>query len=94
MDGIHFDRGVLPMILGGVKQKWVNVTPEGMRNRIYDTPDVVGWATEYLLNRLYDRPSRDDVIRERYARGERLSALARAYGLSPARIHQIVHHAR
>lgn len=65
-----------------------------MRHRIYDTPDVVDWAVKFLLDRLYDRPTRDEVIRERYARGERLTDLAREYGLSPARVWQIIRQTR
>ena len=35
---------------------------------------------------------RDEEIRERYAKGESIPKLAVAYGLSNARIHQILHH--
>jgi DNA-binding MarR family transcriptional regulator len=33
---------------------------------------------------------RDQTIRERYRRGERISDLAREFGISPQRVHQIV----
>jgi hypothetical protein len=35
-------------------------------------------------------PQRDQKIRERYKRGERISDLAREYGISPQRVDQIV----
>jgi Mor family transcriptional regulator len=36
--------------------------------------------------------SRDELIRKRHAEGEGLSELARAYNISPQRVHQIVHY--
>lgn len=36
-------------------------------------------------------PSRDDIIRQRHAAGETVTALAHEYGLSLARISQITH---
>jgi hypothetical protein len=52
---------------------------------------IIRHATQTILGQIYRfPPSRDDMIRLRYAEGERLSKLAREYGLTPARIHQIV----
>ena len=38
-----------------------------------------------------EQPNRDEVIRSDFARGETLSDLARIFGLTPQRVHQIVH---
>lgn len=64
--------------------------PGRIRGRIYDTPERLTWATATLLDRFYRQPSRDDIIRQRHAAGERTGDLARAYGLSAARVSQIV----
>ena len=71
--------------------------PGRIRRRIYDTPNVLDWAAKYLLGRLYIRPqitTRDDAIRERHAGGARVTDLARAFGLTPARISQIIRYTR
>ena len=70
--------------------------PGRIRHRIYDTPNVMAWAVQYLLNRLYYQlhTTRDETIRQRHAKGERVSDLAKAFGLTPARISQIVRHTR
>ena len=56
----------------------------------------MAWAVQYLLNRLYYQlhTTRDETIRQRHAKGERVSDLAKAFGLTPARISQIVRHRR
>jgi hypothetical protein len=56
----------------------------------------MAWAAQYLLNRLYHQqhPTRDETIRQRHANGERVSDLVEAFGLTPARISQIVRHRR
>jgi hypothetical protein len=41
-----------------------------------------------------DTTSRNAVIRQRYEAGEGLSDLGREFGLTPQRIHQIVHRKR
>ena len=61
-----------------------------IRGLIYHTSDRTAWATITLLSNLYSRTTRDDVIRQRRAAGERASDLAREYGLSAARVSQIV----
>ena len=61
---------------------------ERIRGLIYDT-DRIAWATTTLLGRLYSRVTRDNVIRQRRAAGERTGDLAREYGLSAARVSQI-----
>lgn len=60
-------------------------------------PSALNGAVKIILKRLYDqhyKPTvpeiRDAIIRERYAAGERLSDLAREYGISPQRVYQIV----
>jgi transposase-like protein len=37
-----------------------------------------------------DTRSRDELIRKRHAAGERISDLAREFGITPQRVHQIV----
>jgi hypothetical protein len=64
--------------------------PGRIRGRIYDTPNRLTWATASLLDRFYHQPTRDDVIRQRHAAGERTGDLAREYGLSAARVSQII----
>ena len=66
--------------------------PGRIRERIYHSESILAWAAKYLLDHLYRRTktSRDDTIRLRYVQGETLSDLAREYGLTPARIFQIV----
>ena len=63
-----------------------------IRGLIYDTPDRMAWATSTLLDRFYQQPTRDDMIRQRHAAGERTGALAQQYGLSAARVSQIIGH--
>lgn len=64
--------------------------PGRIRGLIYDTPDRLAWATTTLLDCFYSRTTRDEVIRDRHAGGERTGDLAREYGLSAARVSQIV----
>jgi hypothetical protein len=47
------------------------------------------WLLEHVG--LKTERSRNELIRLRHAAGEKLSDLAREYGLSPQRVHQIVH---
>lgn len=54
-------------------------------------PDRLSWATSTLLKHFYNRTTRDDTIRQRHRAGELTTGLAREYGLSPARISQILH---
>jgi DNA-directed RNA polymerase specialized sigma subunit len=60
-------------------------------------------ATNILLHRLYQdaisvipskRPKaeRDAMIRQRYEAGETMAELAKAYGISEQRVHQIIRH--
>jgi DNA-directed RNA polymerase sigma subunit (sigma70/sigma32) len=51
-------------------------------------------ATQHLLQKLYSYPTRDEIIRQRYLAGESGTDLAREYGLSAARISQIIHRPR
>jgi hypothetical protein len=46
------------------------------------------WLLEHVG--LKTERSRNEIIRLRHAAGEKLSDLAREYGLSPQRVHQIV----
>lgn len=59
-----------------------------MRGLLYS--DMTPWLLEFL-GLIRPDVRRDDVIRRRYTAGETLSDLARAYGLSPQRVYQIVH---
>jgi hypothetical protein len=75
------------------EEKCLKCDPGRIRTTVYDTTDHVALATACLLEHHYAtrQVTRNEVIRDRYAEGESLSALAREYALSPARIHQIVH---
>lgn len=66
--------------------------PSRIRHHIYDTPSLLGWATQHMLDKLNSRirNTRDNNIRVQHSNGERLSDLAHEYGLSPSRIWQIV----
>jgi Mor family transcriptional regulator len=59
-------------------------------------PSALSDAVQGILSLLYsgfclDTQTRNQQIRERYAAGERLSDLAREFGISPQRVYQIVH---
>jgi hypothetical protein len=68
----------------------------------------VNSATRFFLRELYnfkappeqpltyraEKTARNDEIRRRYQEGESIPELAKAYGLSNARIHQILHRRR
>jgi Mor family transcriptional regulator len=58
-------------------------------------PSAINDAVQGILAVLYsgfrlDTKARDEIIRKRYATGERLSDLARDFGISPQRVYQIV----
>lgn len=59
-------------------------------------PSALSDAVQGILSLLYsefrlDTQARNQQIRERYTAGERLSDLARKFGISPQRVYQIVH---
>jgi hypothetical protein len=58
-------------------------------------PSTLKAAVQNILAVLYsdfrfDTKTRDEIIRKRHAAGERLSDLAREFGISPQRGYQIV----
>lgn len=58
-------------------------------------PSTLKMAVYNILAVLYsdfrlDTKTRDEIIRKRHAVGERLSDLAREFGISPQRVYQIV----
>jgi hypothetical protein len=58
-------------------------------------PSALNDAVQDILAILYsdlrlDTRSRDELIRKRYAAGERISDLAREFGITPQHVHQIV----
>ena len=60
-------------------------------------PSALRNAVQGILARLYsdfhlNTKSRDELIRKRRSEGEGLSVLARAFGISPQRVYQIVHY--
>jgi hypothetical protein len=64
-------------------------------------PSTLNNAVQHFLSLLYGVPdspvdikTRNEIIRQRFAAGEGLSDLGREFGLTPQRIHQIVHHKR
>ncbi len=61
--------------------------PSALRNAVQGI--LAHLYSDFLLN---TKSSRDELIRKRHAKGESLSELARAYGISPQRVYQIVHH--
>jgi hypothetical protein len=66
-------------------------TPVGVKF----VPSALNDAVQGILAILYsdlrlDTRSRDELIRKRYAAGERISDLAREFGITPQRVHQIV----
>jgi hypothetical protein len=81
-----------------------HLTTEGNENRVCPfpvrvkfVPSALNDAVQHVLAMLYgdfdSHPSakvRNEEIRQRYANGEGLSDLARAYRLSPQRVYQIV----
>jgi hypothetical protein len=58
-------------------------------------PEIVEWLLIFGgLKRTVQQPSRNEIIRLRFAEGETLTALAQAFGISPQRAYQIVHFKR
>ena len=62
-------------------------------------PSALEDAVQGILAILYsdfrlDTKSRDELIRKRHNAGESQSALAREFGVSPQRVHQIIHGSR
>jgi len=58
-------------------------------------PSALNDAVQGVLTLLYGdfrftTKTRDEIIRQRHAKGESLSILAREYGISPQRVFQIV----
>ena len=74
-----------------LKLAWIRI-----QERIYNTSSVVTWAIHYFAGAYREaentaaEPLRNEVVRQRYALGESLSALAREFGLSPACVSQFV----
>lgn len=53
--------------------------------------EVVGWLLVLGgIRKTIEQLSRDELIRLRYEAGEILSELARAFGISPQRVYQVV----
>jgi transposase-like protein len=52
--------------------------------------EIIAWLLEVGGFRRTVQRSRNELIRLRYAAGESISELARAFGISPQRVHQIV----
>ena len=64
--------------------------------RVKFVPSDLKNAVQRVLAQLYGgfdstaQLDRDDIIRQRHAAGEGLSALGREFGISPQRVYQIV----
>jgi DNA-directed RNA polymerase sigma subunit (sigma70/sigma32) len=52
--------------------------------------EIIEWLLTTSGLKYAVQVTRDEIIRLRYAGGETLSALAREFGISPQRVHQIV----
>lgn len=66
------------------------MTPTGLELLGRSLAEVVAWLLEIGGFRRTAQRSRNELIRLRYAAGESISDLARAFGISPQRVHQIV----
>jgi transposase-like protein len=66
------------------------VTPTGLELLRRSLREVVAWLLEVGGFRRTAQRSRNELIRLRYAAGETISELARAFGISPQRVYQIV----
>jgi hypothetical protein len=67
--------------------------------RVKFVPSALSDAVQGILAILYsdlrlDTKTRDEIIRKRHAAGERISDLAREFGITPQRVHQIVNFKR
>jgi hypothetical protein len=69
--------------------------PNGLELLRRSLPEVVEWLLIFGgLRRTVEQFSRNDLLRLRFAAGEALSELARAFGISPQRAYQIVYFKR
>lgn len=67
------------------------MTPTGAELIRRSLAEIVDWLLiAGGIRRSREQPSRNELIRLRYAAGETLSELARAFGISPQRVYQIV----
>ena len=66
------------------------MTPTGLELLGRSLTEVVAWLLEVGGFRRTVQRSRNELIRLRYAAGESMSELARVFGISPQRVHQIV----
>ncbi|MCL4251163.1 MAG: hypothetical protein KJ065_23640 [Anaerolineae bacterium] len=68
-----------------------SLTPTRLELIRRSLPEIVEWLLLTSGLKTHGRKvNRDQVIRKRHAAGERLSKLAREFGVSPQRVHQIV----
>ena len=73
-----------------LKAEGTNLTPTGLELLGRSLTEVVAWLLEVGGFRRTVQRSRNQLIRLRYAAGESICELARAFGISPQRVHQIV----
>jgi hypothetical protein len=69
--------------------------PTGLELLRRSLQEIVEWLLIFgHLRRTTEQLSRNELLRLRFAAGEALSELARAFGISPQRAYQIVHFKR
>jgi DNA-directed RNA polymerase sigma subunit (sigma70/sigma32) len=67
------------------------VTPTGAELLRRSLTEIVEWLLiAGGIRRLRQQPSRNELIRLRFATGETLSELAGVFGITPQRVYQIV----
>jgi Mor family transcriptional regulator len=83
-----FDQGLVSVGSGAAGRVGEDVRVVGMR--LFQRHVLGDRTSKYQLAEILAQRSRNELIRLRYAAGETISELARAFGISPQRVYQIV----